>query len=166
MQIRESTKGISLIRYGGKVGDKQLEVKIATVDPNTKPSAIPQDVVDELTPRELQQLKDYLRKCEDERNDDVAKRLARELDQLREGLSDTKLGSDAASTLLTACNRIKSPLNRYIPASKPATAAPEKTSSASPDEAQRTQQEPNDGDTQVAIDSTAVEPPTEATESS
>ncbi len=60
MIIRKSKQQYALCRYGGVSDGKNIEVRVGTVPLGTKPDCIPGAIVMDLTPRELNELKDVL----------------------------------------------------------------------------------------------------------
>ncbi|MBP6902117.1 MAG: hypothetical protein KBC73_18640 [Burkholderiaceae bacterium] len=66
MIIRRSKGQYALYRYGGVSDGKNIEVRIGNVPFGTKPESVPDEIVQDLTPRELGELKDVLAKDERE----------------------------------------------------------------------------------------------------
>ena len=62
MIIRPSGNKYSLYRYGGTKDGKNLEVRVGSCMVGTSPESIPQDLMDDLTPKELKVLRDVLAK--------------------------------------------------------------------------------------------------------
>lgn len=62
MIVRKSGSKYTLYRYGGTIEGKNLEVRVGACPAGTSPDAIPQELVDDLTPKELKVLKDELAK--------------------------------------------------------------------------------------------------------
>lgn len=62
MIIRPSGNKYSLYRYGGSSQGKNLEVKVGLCPKGISPDAIPADLMENLTPKELKVLKDVLAK--------------------------------------------------------------------------------------------------------
>lgn len=60
MIVRKSKQQYALYRYGGVSEGKNIEVRVGNVPLGTKPEAIPSEIVMDLTPRELNELKDVL----------------------------------------------------------------------------------------------------------
>jgi hypothetical protein len=102
MIIRKSLKHYSLHRYGGTSDGKNIEVKIGSVPIGTKPEAIIDDITQDLTPRELNELKDVLAK--DQRNILAEKMVSLEddLKQIAESLKAGVLDGRSISNLVSA----------------------------------------------------------------
>lgn len=66
MIVRKSESKFTLYRYGGTKDGKNLEVRVGTCPVETNPESIPQELVDNLTPRELKFLKEELAKEQQE----------------------------------------------------------------------------------------------------
>ncbi len=60
MRIKSSGQVHTLYRYGGQVDGKTIEVKIGTLAAGTRPDAIPVDLRDDLTQKELRELAEHL----------------------------------------------------------------------------------------------------------
>ena len=60
MRIKSSGQSHSLYRYGGAVDGKTVEVKIGTVSVGTPSDAIPVDLLDDLTPKETRELREFM----------------------------------------------------------------------------------------------------------
>lgn len=60
MIFRETKTHITLSRYGGVANGKNLEVRVCALPVDTTPYAIPADIIEELTPRELKELQTRL----------------------------------------------------------------------------------------------------------
>jgi hypothetical protein len=60
MIFRETKTHLTLSRYGGVVQGKNLEVRVCTLPVDTNPYAIPSDIIEVLTPRELKELQTRL----------------------------------------------------------------------------------------------------------
>jgi hypothetical protein len=62
MIIRKTKTQLSLYRYGGVSNGKTLEVRVGSVPLGTSPDAIPAEITDDLSPKELRQLQTELAK--------------------------------------------------------------------------------------------------------
>lgn len=60
MIFRETKTHLTLSRYGGTADGKNIEVRICSLPMNTTPYAIPEEIIEELTPRELKELRTKL----------------------------------------------------------------------------------------------------------
>lgn len=60
MIIRKSKTEVVLKRYGGTNDGKNVEARIGTIPLGTSPHAIPEDIVENLTPKELRELQTTL----------------------------------------------------------------------------------------------------------
>lgn len=62
MIVRKSGTKITLYRYGGISEGKSLEVRVGSCPTGISPEAIPQDLMEDLTPKELKYLRGELAK--------------------------------------------------------------------------------------------------------
>ena len=60
MIVRKSGSKYTFYRYGGTVEGKNLEVRVGSCPTGISPDAIPQELLDDLTPKELKVLKEAL----------------------------------------------------------------------------------------------------------
>ena len=60
MRIKTSTHAHTLYRYAGQIDGKNLETRIGAVPTGTKPAEISPEVLEDLTPREMRELADFL----------------------------------------------------------------------------------------------------------
>jgi hypothetical protein len=62
MKIKSSGQHHTLYRYAGTVDGKGTEVKIGVLAVGTAPGEIPADLSDDLTPKEMRELQEHLRR--------------------------------------------------------------------------------------------------------
>ncbi len=107
MIIRKTQKQYALYRYGGTSDGKKLEVRIGTVLCGTKPGSITDDIVEDLTPRELSELKKVLAKDEQELleqklaslENDIAEIIEAVINGMLDGPSTTKIAATIKALL-------------------------------------------------------------------
>jgi len=99
MIIRKSLKQYALYRYGGTSDGKNMEVRIGNVPLGTKPDSIPDDIVQDLTPRELNELKDVLVKDQRDLLDQKLSSVEDDLKEIAEAVKAGVLDGQSAAKL-------------------------------------------------------------------
>lgn len=115
MVIRKSQKQYALYRYGGTSDGKNIEVKIGNVPLGTKPDSIPDDIVQDLTPRELNELKDVLVKDQRDLLDQKLSSVEDDLKEIAEAVKAGVLDGQSAAKLCVAAKALLKVLPKMRP---------------------------------------------------
>lgn len=109
MRIKTSKKIHVLSRYSGLSDDKKTtEARIASIPIATKPDEIPNDVKDNLTPKELRELKNFLQHEEKKIAQEVIGTLLKDLIGALNYIKKDFVDDDIAAILIDAIVRIES----------------------------------------------------------
>ena len=95
--MRQTVAGdkLTLHRYDGVDGERKSKMaKIGTIPLGTKPDAIPDELVDDLTPKELRELKEYLRQEQGRRAVQKLAGLRTDLDDMLASATAGMLGAE------------------------------------------------------------------------
>lgn len=123
MRIKTTGSTHSLYRYGGSVDGKGGETKIASVAVGTKPDAIPDDVRDNVTPKEMRELVEFLAGEHITSSRNRVADLARLVDEIAPVLTAEILDADTAAKLTDALARARSAMRRVERQQQPKPAA-------------------------------------------
>ena len=95
--MRQTVAGdkLTLHRYDGVDGERKSKMaKIGTIPLSTKPDAIPEALLDDLTPKELRELKEYLRQEQGRRAVQKLAGLRTDLDDMLASATAGMLGAE------------------------------------------------------------------------
>lgn len=115
MIIRKTKQQYALYRYGGVSEGKNIEVRIGTVPLGTKPECVPHEVVLDLTPRELGELKDVLAKDERELLEQKVTSAVIDLKAIDEAVKTGALDGQTATKLGVAAKALLKTLSKSKP---------------------------------------------------
>ena len=115
MIIRKSLKQYALYRYGGTSDGKNMEVRIGNVPLGTKPDSIPDDIVQDLTPRELNELKDVLVKDQRDLLDQKLSSVEDDMKEIAEAVKAGVLDGQSAAKLCVAAKALLKVLPKMRP---------------------------------------------------
>ena len=119
MHIVETKNGYKLMRYGGLHNGKNTEVRIGVVPVGTLASGIDSELMLDLTPRELQQLVEFL-------NVKTAEGIGKDCDGLAKKLSEIASAVGAGIVEAGSLDRIKIAATSFLKLVEPGLFAPVK----------------------------------------
>jgi hypothetical protein len=112
MRIKTSGQTHTIYRYAGQSDGKTFEAKIGTVIVGTKPDEVPSALADNLTPKELRELAELLRREQLQLARKTLDSLAAQV-ELATGLITTEnLDEQTAEKLAPALSRCKAAVSR------------------------------------------------------
>lgn len=120
MNIVKTKSEYKLSRYAGQHDGKNVEKKIGIVPLKTSGSAIPEELKDDLTPRELRQLIAYL-------DAETAQRLRDDCESLAQKVDEVTSAVDAGIVEAGSLDRIKSAARAFLEVVEPGLFAPAKS---------------------------------------
>jgi len=133
MIIRKSNKQYTLYRYGGSAAGKNIEVRIGAVAIGTRPAHIPDDLVMDLTPRELTELRERLTADERDQLSEKIGGLEVDLKRILDAVNTGLLDEQSTAKL----NEVVKALTKALPRARPrASVAESATTTESPTTAQ------------------------------
>ena len=117
MIVRKSGTKYTFYRYGGTQGGKNLEVRVGSCPTGTSPEAIPQELMDDLTPKELKFLRDELTKDLQAILNTKIAGLVSDLNDLSSAIGSGLLDHHSVAKLHTAATGFLKCARRVIPKS-------------------------------------------------
>jgi hypothetical protein len=124
MKIKSSGQSHKLYRYAGTVEGKSRETNIGTVAVGTKPSEVPPELVENLTPKEMRELVEFLQREQFGLARTKLSSLADDIESAAGLITDETLDEHAAEKLAAVLSRCKSAVNR-VQRSRQSVAAPD-----------------------------------------
>ena len=112
MRIKSSGQLHTLYRYGGQVEGKTIEVKIGAVAAGTRPDAIPVDLRDDLTQKELRELVEHLEREQLDISRARLSALVADLDTAAGLIGSQNLDAEAAEKLADSLSRTTAAVRR------------------------------------------------------
>ena len=125
MKIKSSGQTHALYRYAEQVEGKTLETKVGSLAAGTKPDEIPPEIAENLTPRELREVTDFLHREQLALTRDALTRLHDALESAAGSITEETLDSLAAERLSTMLMRCKAAISRVQRNRQPAAAPAE-----------------------------------------
>ena len=119
MHIRKSGTKFKLTRYGGVSGGKNLEVRVGSVPIDTSPDAIPTELLEDLSPKELKALRAVLISEQQEILKSKVSGLVGDLNDLSSSLDSGLLNIASIEDLHKAASRFLKRSRRALPVTKP-----------------------------------------------
>lgn len=125
MIIRKTKTEVVLKRYGGVIDSKNVEARIGTIPLGTSPHAIPDNIVENLTPKELRELQTIL--AADQKLILIGKcsQLVADLNDVTSALDSGLLDPDALVDLHKAATRFAKRCRTALPKSAIGTSSKE-----------------------------------------
>lgn len=102
MIVRKSGSKYTLYRYGGTSEGKNLEVRVGSCPTGISPDAIPQELMCDLTPKELKVLRDVLAKDQQEILNAKISGIVADLNDLSSAVGSGLLDMSSVAELHTA----------------------------------------------------------------
>ena len=112
MKIKRSGQTHVLYRYAGQVEGKTLETKVGILAVGTKPTEIPPEVLENLTPKEAREVADLLHREQLELTRDALTRLHDALESAAVSITEETLDSSTAERLSKMLMRCKAAISR------------------------------------------------------
>jgi hypothetical protein len=106
MIINESKDNLVLRRYAGVLDGKSLDTRIGSIPRDTSPNAIPAEILDDLTPKELRQLQEKLTSVQKEILKSKAFVLVSEMNDIASALESGLLGTESMAELHKAASML------------------------------------------------------------
>jgi hypothetical protein len=122
MKIKNTGKTYTLYRYAGQVEGKTLETKIGTLPVGTKPAAVPTELTENLTPREMRELAECLNKDQIDLARTRLASLVADIELATAVITEETLDEQAAQKLATMLSRCKAAVGRVQRSRQPAVA--------------------------------------------
>ncbi len=120
MNIVKTKTEYKLSRYAGQHDGKNVEKKIGSVPLKTSGSAIPEELKEDLTPRELRQLIAYL-------DTETAQRLRDDCESLAQKVDEVTTAVGAGIVEVESLDRIKMAAKAFLEVVEPGLFAPAKS---------------------------------------
>lgn len=124
MHIRKSGNKFNLSRYGGISGGKNLEVRVGSIPIDTSPDAIPTELLQDLSPKDLKALRAVLIIEQQEILKSKVSSLVGDLNDLSSALDSGLLNTASIEDLHKAASRFLKRSRRALPMMKPEIATP------------------------------------------
>jgi hypothetical protein len=112
MKIKRSGQTHVLYRYAGQVEGKTLETKVGILAVGTKPTEIPPEVLENLTPKEAREVADLLHREQLELTRGALTRLHDALESAAVSITEETLDSSTAERLSKMLMRCKAAISR------------------------------------------------------
>jgi len=117
MIVRKSESKYTFYRYGGTKDGKNLEVRVGSCLVGTSPESIPQDLMDDLTPKELKVLREALAKNQRESLNAKISGIVADLNDLSSAIESGLLDLNSVIDLNTAAQGFLKCARRVAPKS-------------------------------------------------
>lgn len=117
MIVRKSGSKYTFYRYGGTSEGKNLEVRVGSCPTGISPDAIPQELMDDLTPKELKVLKDELAKDQQAILSAKISGIVSDLNDLSSAIDSGLLDVNSVAELHTAASGFLKCARRVLPKS-------------------------------------------------
>ena len=119
MIVRKSGTKYTFYRYGGTSEGRNLEVRVGSCPAGISPDAIPQDLLDDLTPKELKFLRDELAKEQQKVLTAKVSGIANELNDISSAIGSGLLDVSVVEKLHTAASGFLKCARRVVPKTSP-----------------------------------------------